>query len=345
MDWGLGHATRCIPVIRALINLNCAVVVAGSGPSLAVLKEEFPSLSHIELPAYDPQYSRSSALVWKLGSQLPGFLNTIRLERRVTEEIVKNHNIDLIVSDNRYGCRSPNARSVFLGHQLNLRLSPGTRWLQPVVNRLHRWFLEKFDAYWVPDWKGENSLAGDLSQSQHFNAVYLGPVSRFHKLQEETRIYDLAFVLSGPEPQRTLLEERVIALAGDHLLKVCLVRGVRGSPSPPVSTRITVVDYADSAVLSDIITKSGVVVARSGYSTIMDLAHTGGRAVFVPTPGQPEQEYLAQRLARKGIAGYVGQDELDLNIIMEKSCRYKGFEGIVDGHAKLSTALGEALKI
>ena len=345
LDWGLGHATRCIPVIRSLLELDCTVIVAGSGPSLEMLIEEFPSLHAIELPPYDPQYARSSALVWKLASQLPGFINTVRLEHQVTEEVVRDHHINFIISDNRYGCHSGKAKSIFMGHQINLRLTSGTRWTQSAVNRLHRWFLGKFDTCWVPDWKGEHSLAGDLSQSQHFNVLYLGPVSRFSKLPEVPRIYDLAFILSGPEPQRTLLEERVVALAGDRGLRVCLVRGVRDGSLEPGSPDLVVVDHADSATLSEIIAKAEVLVARSGYSTIMDLAHTGGKAVFVPTPGQPEQEYLAQRLEQKGIAGYVDQEELDLNMVMEKSIRYKGFEGMANGHGKLTNLLGEALKI
>lgn len=345
MDWGLGHATRCIAVIRALLDLQCTVFVAGSGISLTVLKEEFPSLPHIALPGYDPQYSRSSALMRKLMSQLPGFINTIRLEHRVIEEIVKDHGIDLIVSDNRYGCRSGKATSIFMGHQLNLRLSSGARWTEPVVNQLHRWFVKRFDSCWVPDWKGEHSLAGDLSQSAQIEAVYLGPLSRFKKLQKETRSFDLAIILSGPEPQRTLLEKRIIAVSDNLRWNVCLVRGVRDRPLAAVSPNMTIVDYADSETLGDILAKSEVVLARSGYSTIMDLAHTGGKAVFVPTPGQPEQEYLAQRMAEQGIAGYVSQDELDLNIVMEKSFHYGGFEGIADGHARLCSALREVLKI
>lgn len=345
MDWGLGHATRCIPLIHSLLDLNCAVIVAGSGPSLEILKEEFPSLPGIELPPYDPQYARSSALVWKLASQFPRFLNTVRLERYATEKIVRDHNIDFIISDNRYGCRSGKAKSIFMGHQINLRISSGARWMQPAVNHLHQWFLEKFDACWVPDWKGEHSLAGDLSQSEQINALYLGPVSRFSKLPEVPKIYDLAFILSGPEPQRTLLEERIIALAGNQGRRMCIVRGVRDRTVYPASADLVVLDRADSGTLSDIIAKSEVLVARSGYSTIMDLAHTGGKAVFVPTPGQPEQEYLARRLEQNGIAGCLNQDELDLNIVMEKSIRYKGFEGMANGQGKLRNLLREALKI
>lgn len=343
MDWGLGHATRCIPVVRSLLDLNCTVIVAGSGPSLAVLKEEFPSLSSVELPGYDPQYTPSSALMWKLASQLPRFLKTIRLEREVTEATVRNYDINIIISDNRYGCRSGKAKSIFMGHQMNLRLSSGTQWLQPAVNRLHRWFLGKFDACWIPDWKGEHSLAGILSQSRHFNALYLGPVSRFSKLPEVPSAYDLTFILSGPEPQRTLLEARAVGLGQGR--RMCIVRGVRGRPMDTGTDGLVVVDHANSSALSDIIAKSKVIVARSGYSTIMDLAHTGGKAVFVPTPGQPEQEYLAQRLEQQGIAGYVSQDELNLNIIMEKSIRYKGFEGIADGHVRLTSVLREAVKV
>lgn len=343
MDWGLGHATRCIPVIHTLLELDCRVVVAGSGPSSELLKEEFPSLPYIELPPYDPQYPHSSALVWKLARQLPRFLRTVSRERRVTEEVVKAHNIEIIVSDNRYGCRSARAKSVFMGHQINLRLPSGARWAEPVVNLLHERFLRKFDACWVPDWKGEESLAGELSQSGTLNIEYLGPISRFRRLREGHKAYDITFLLSGPEPQRTVFEELVFALAGGQNLKICIVRGVLDGRVYPSLPGAKVIDRAGTSVIREIMAQSALVVARAGYSTIMDLAHTGGKAVFIPTPGQPEQEYLAKWLEQKGIAGYLKQDALDLGAILETSLLYKGFEGLEDDGGRLRSALLRAL--
>lgn len=346
MDWGLGHATRCIPLIRTLLELDCTVFVAGSGPSLEILKEAFPALTaFFELPSYGPMYARSSALMWKLARQFPRLLKTVRQEQVITGEIVRRNSIDVVISDNRYGCYAGKTVNFFIGHQMNLPLPAGLRWLGPGINYFHRKYLEKFDGWWVPDWKGSDSLAGDLSQTDHYKAIHLGPLSRFDKLPAVPKVFDVTFVLSGPEPQRTMLEERIITLAAGQSRKIGLVRGVRDRPMSRNGAGLIVFDLADSATVADMIAKSEVLVARPGYSTIMDLAHTGGRAVFVPTPGQAEQEYLARRLERKGIAGYVRQSSLDLDVIVEKSARYKGFEGMVAGNQRLKNVLRAALRI
>lgn len=345
MDWGLGHATRCIPLIRTLLELNCELFVAGSGPSLEILKEEFPFLpDFFTLPSYDPKYAHSGALKWKLARQFPRLLRTVKREEVVTNEIVRTHNIEVIISDNRYGCRSAQTVNIFMGHQINLPLA-SPQWLGSVINGYHRTFLDKFDGWWIPDRKGEDSLAGELSQTDHPKAVYLGPLSRFDKLPGTPKVYDIAFILSGPEPQRTLFEERVLAIAAHYGGKICIVRGTRDRRVIHGGAEFTVFDLPGSATIAEVIGRSGVIVARPGYSTIMDLAHTGGKAVFIPTPGQAEQEHLARRLERKGIAGYVGQAALDFDIIVEKASRYAGFEGMATRKKELQRVLRTALKI
>lgn len=345
MDWGLGHATRCIPLIRTLLELDCEVFVAGSGPSLEILKEAFPSLpAFFTLPSYDPKYAHSGALKWKLARQFPRLLRTVKREEVVTKEIVRTHNIEVIISDNRYGCRTAQTINIFMGHQINLPLA-SSRWLSSLINGYHRTFLDKFDGWWIPDWKGEDSLAGGLSQTDHSKALYLGPLSRFDKLPVTPKVYDIAFILSGPEPQRTLFEERVIAIVAHYGGKMCLVRGARDGRVIEGGAELTVFDLPGSTTIADVIAKSRVIVARPGYSTIMDLAHTGGKAVFIPTPGQAEQEHLARRLERKGIAGYVGQDAIDLDIIVEKASRYAGFEGMTMRKEELQRAVRTGLKV
>lgn len=348
MDWGLGHATRCIPVIRELIDMGCTVLVGGSGPSIDLLREEFPSLPFILLPGYDPVYDRTSALVGRIASQLPRMLRTINDERKLTEEIISKHDVRLVLSDNRYGCRSDRVRSIFIGHQMNLLSPPGLEWLLPVVNRLHRSFLRKFHECWIPDWHGDSSIAGTLSMADGLAAKYIGPLSRFNKKNATRKRYAVTFILSGPEPQRTLLEQRIVSQAGRQHAKMCLIRGVEDTVVDlPVDSadagNLEVFGRLNARQVEEILASSELVVARSGYSTIMDLTYLGGKAVFVPTPGQPEQEYLAHRMETLGIAGFVSQEHFDLDRIHALS-GYSGFEGMTNDHTRLRNALQEALQ-
>jgi len=344
LDWGLGHATRSIPVVREAMKQDCDVLLAGSGDSLDLLRDEFPALPFVSLPPYAPVYSNSSRLMLKLAQQFRRFQTTIRKEHQRTEEIVKEHAIDLIISDNRYGCWSQGVRSIFICHQVNLLLPSAFSWLSPAVNSLHRSYMGGFDLCWIPDWRGEQSLAGGLSQESKLPAVYIGPLSRFDCPSYEEKTYDLTFILSGPEPQRTLFEKKIIGLVNTSNLRVCLVRGSEEEAKEIANPRITQVGRVNSARIRQIIASSELMVMRPGYSTIMDLQFTGGRVVFVPTPGQPEQEYLANRLEDRGIAGHVDQRTFTIERVLKKSLLYGGFAGAPNDGALLRSALQDALE-
>ncbi len=345
LDWGLGHATRCIPLLRELLVRNCDVIIAGSGASLQLLRNEFPQLPTTELPGYRVRYSTSSSQVWRMAAQIPRLLRTCVEEYRVTEKIVDQYGIQVIVSDNRYGCRSPRTTNVFMGHQVNLIMPQQMNKLSPLLNRLHCVLTGRFDRWWVPDYAGAESLAGKLSASNSPALWYVGPLSRFDKIDKTAKTYDLAFLLSGPEPQRTLLERWVLDVAPTTSMKFALVRGtattLEGVPTP----NVTVFNLLGSDDVAGILAVSDVVVARSGYSTIMDLFHCGGRAVFVPTPGQTEQEYLALRMAELGYAGHLEQRRIDLTSIVHTADAFGGFPGRRPDYTKLRRALDDVLAI
>ncbi|HEY8513210.1 MAG TPA: glycosyltransferase [Cyclobacteriaceae bacterium] len=345
LDWGLGHATRCIPIIRELLDKKCEVVIAGSGPSLELLRTEFPDLPFAELPGYAVRYSSTASQVMTIAAQLPRLARVIRSERKATEKIVAHHGVSIVISDNRYGCYASATINVFMGHQVNLIMPSGTRRLSSIVNRLHAGMTAKFDYWWVPDFQGTESLAGALSASGNSRLRYIGPLSRFEGIEETTKEYDLAFLLSGPEPQRTLLEQWVLKVAPTTAMKIALVRGTSMGMDRVTTPNLSTFNLLGSDDVGRIIAASEVVVARSGYSTIMDLFHAGGKAVFVPTPGQTEQEYLACRMAELGYAGYVEQSKIDLASIVETANAYRGFTGRVRDRSHLRRALDELLTI
>lgn len=327
LDWGLGHATRCIPIIRELRGRGSEVVIAGSGASLALLQEEFPTLKSYSLPGYQPRYPTNRAMVWAMAAQLPRFLTTIRAEHRVVSQIVEAENVSAIISDNRYGCRSDKVPSVFIAHQLHIQMPRRMAWISGAVSMINRSYINRFDACWIPDRKGERSLAGALAAPGAKLDVpvhYLGVLSRFKASEPAPAIdRDVIFVLSGPEPQRSALEKIIAPQLEASGLRYLVVRGLPAEKKMRAGSRM--VNFLPAEALQAEIERSEVVIARSGYSTVMDMHALGKKVIFIPTPGQTEQEYLGRRLRDLGIAVTVAQDSFQLATALAELRRVRGF--------------------
>lgn len=292
LNWGLGHATRCIPIIRELLRSpSITVILASDGRALQLLRQEFPNLTALELPAYQIHY-RSTSMIWNIAGQVPKILRAIYQEQQAIKQLVRDYKIDLIISDNRYGCYHPAVRSIFMTHQINLRIP--FRPLEYITNRFNYLWLKKFETVWIPDYEGETNLAGNLSRSAGLEeVVYLGALSRFKKKDIPIK-YDVIVVLSGPEPQRSILEQKIIEQTQGLPYQFLLVQGkTEVQQHFFIKKNIEVRSFLNSVALNEAILASKIVVARSGYSTLMDLMVLGKKAIFIPTPGQTEQEYLA----------------------------------------------------
>ena len=336
LDWGLGHATRCIPVIRELLVRGCIVSVAGNGDSLMLLKHDFPALTYFDLPGYNPVYSSGGSMGVEMALQIPKFLNVINKEHRVIESLVQTESFDLIISDNRYGCWSEHAPSIFLTHQLSIQLPVKFRWLSRSVNRLQSRLINKFSACWIPDFPDTKSnLSGDLSKVDKAlltRTVNVGPLSRFNDVHEDVIKYDIVCILSGPEPQRSIFEEKVLSQLKESNFRYLVVRGLFKKMQEPLANTITSLNSQD---LHDVICRSSVVLARSGYSTIMDLVALKKKAIVVPTPGQTEQEYLAKRFNERGILLAMSQDDFNLEKAMNALGGFTGFKKIHEASSGL----------
>ncbi|MEQ9593632.1 MAG: glycosyltransferase [Cyclobacteriaceae bacterium] len=346
LDWGLGHATRSIPVIRKLRARQCDVMIASSGDSLKLLKSEFPDYLFFELSSYNAQYSKSIPLMLKLLVQVPKFLSAMRKEHLEVKNLARENNVDIIISDNRYGCWAKGVRSVFITHQVNLIMPKPLRWLEPLVKRkLNKW-ISRFDEVWIPDDK--HKLTGKLTRPEPRNFRFIGVLSRFvNHRQVVKNDYDFVAVLSGPEPQRTQLEELVIKGAFTSKLKALIIRGVYEEEvrPKPATAGITLINHCNSTELEEIVQESKVIVCRSGYSSIMDLAFVQkDKVLFVPTPGQTEQEYLAQLLFENRVAPFQRQEDLDLIRGLEDIESYSGFVGWTNDSNLLDKAIGDLLK-
>lgn len=343
LDWGLGHATRCIPVVEALLERNCEVTIASSGSALALLKKEFPALKFFRLPPYRIKYPESGSFVFSIVKQIPRIRRVIAKEKKRTQKIVSENKIDLIISDNRYGCWLEKTPSVLICHQLNIQLHSGWRLLKPATDFFHHRALRKFSHCWIPD-APEINLTGALSKGSHPEINYVGILSRFKKTSSEPK-YDLAFILSGPEPQRGMLEEIVLKQTRGLDQKVIIVRGVvEGEGNWRQDGNVTFVNFLQSAKLEEIMNQSKLIVARSGYSTIMDLSRLGKKAILIPTPGQTEQEYLGYKLMQDKIALCVDQNNFEIATALQDSQDFSGFSNIEHSGDLLDKALSEILR-
>jgi uncharacterized protein (TIGR00661 family) len=324
LNWGLGHSTRCIPIINELLAHNFEPINASDGIALELLKKEFPKLSSFELPSYNITYAKkANSFKIKLLKDTPHVLKTIKREKKVVESLVETEAISGIISDNRFGVRHNAIPSVFITHQLRV-LSGNTTWLS---SKLHQNIISKFNECWVPDHMGTTNLSGDLGHVPNFIASvkYLGPLTRFKKQDLEIE-YDLLVLLSGPEPQRTYLEEKLLSDLKHYNGNVLFIKGnVESLQRKTVMDNVVIYNFMTSNQLEIAINKSNLILSRSGYTTIMDLAKLEKKAFFIPTPGQFEQDYLAKKLASEGIAPYCKQDDFDINMLSNIE-NYSGFK-------------------
>ena len=313
LDWGLGHATRCVPVISELLKQKVTVVIAGNGSSLKLLQLEFPQLKSYELPAYNIKYSITGKVIFKLLKQLPGFFKTIRCEQICVGEIITKEKIDFIISDNRYGCYSKDIKSIFIGHQLNLILPKGLELFSSWVNSQHLKLLSKFKEVWIPDNESGFRFSGELSKTS-LAVKHIGILSRFKRhIDQISTHYKYVAIVSGPEPQRKIFEDiiRTQLLKSDKIS--LLIKGLPGSDEEIRSNNLTELNHLSSQKLNKIIQSADVIISRSGYSSIMDFAVLEKKAILVPTPGQTEQAYLAEYLQENKMAVIQHQNNFNLD--------------------------------
>ena len=306
LNWGLGHATRCIPLIRHYLDNGDEVVLGGDGDSLTLLRRHFPDLRVVNLPSLELSYSANSAQRGFYLRAIPALLRfTIADHYYLRKQLAIEH-FDLIVSDNRFGLFSKQTRCVYITHQLYVRLPKRLRIFQPFARALHACVYKRYHEVWVPDYEDRNSnLAGELCHGRKFDAraKYIGPLSRFvipegiPKGYRRDDCFTLA-ILSGLEPQRSIFERQLLDRAEKTGETMLLVQGLVHRPPTRIQRgKVTIVPHLSDNELIVEMQNATKIVARSGYSTIMDLAALGllDKAEFYPTPGQSEQEYLASR--------------------------------------------------
>ena len=350
LNWGLGHASRCVPLVRRFLDEGHEVILGGDGESLTLLRKHFPKLRYTYLAPLNLRYSKGKRLVFAMLMALPKLFVWACKDHIMLRAVLKEEPFDRVVSDNRFGLyinhssQNPQhpCECIYITHQLHIMLPKGWKWLKPLVARIHARVYTRFNKVWVPDYEDpQNSLAGEMSHPKHVpfghlpcTIEYIGPLSRFcltakwsnseavyqsNGLSGEVGPYDTVAVLSGLEPHRTLLEKEIVARYQDSEERVLIVQGLMNRPNTRIKRgNLTVVPNMSDVELVPALLGAKHIIARSGYSTIMDLhalgllssspkdgltaqrfnnaavqQQSGLLVELIPTPGQPEQEYLA----------------------------------------------------
>ena len=343
LNWGLGHATRCVPIIKGLLDLGQNPIIAADKAPLSFLQKEFPELEIIKLPGFDPIYSKGNSQVFKLLTSLPSAYSDFKKEHREVESIVKDYNIDAVISDNRFGCWSENVHSVFMTHQLHIQTPSLFKWTYPLINKINNNYIKHYDELWIPDNENEPSLSGILAHPADvkIKSSYIGLLSRFSSdIQEDEKDIDYLVILSGPEPQRTILENIIVRQAHEVDGRIVILRAKPNQNDLPynIPENVTFFNHVDDDFFVELISKSKNIICRGGYSSLMDLIRLNRSAYLVPTPGQTEQEYLADYLTKKGLFNSCRQKNFKLKAV---SCQQSA---ISHNFPKVNEGLDEFLE-
>ena len=347
LDWGLGHAARCIPIIRELLEHNTEVIIAADGRPYELLKREFPTVNILRLPGFTIVYPEGNRITAKIVSQIPKIIAAIFREHRALSNIIRNLKIDAVISDNRFGLFSKQIPCIYVTHQIGIMMPERLQWASRIVYHLNKALIRNYTECWIPDYKENDNLSGWLS---HFyplpkNATFIGPLTRFKKNSNIPKEYDILIILSGPEPQRTVLENIMMEQLKTIQRKSLVVRGIpEKSQHIKLSEWISVVSSLDSEALNRAMLASDIIISRPGYSTIMDLDALGKRAIFIPTPGQTEQEYLAAELKRSGKFYMQEQENFSLIDALEQAKLYPGFSPRVSYTSTVKVSIEKLLE-
>lgn len=319
LNWGFGHAGRMIPVAMELKRRGCEVIFAADASLLEMAARELPGIRQVEIPGLRIRYSRYLPQYICIFLQLPRIIASALVEHRTLRRLVREMNPSLIISDNRFGFYHRKVYSVYVTHQLRIPFPGLLRFMEPLAAWLHRMITGRYDLCLVPDFPGDGNLSGRLSHGVRLprNIMYTGPLSRFDSVCECEDAAGVSgnpyvcLILSGPEPQRTLLLKKT----ADVMRGVRLV--ILGTGPAPYTLgethpEVTYVTAPARETMCRIIASSSLIITRAGYTSVMELFSMGRGAVIIPTPGQTEQEYLGMHLNGKYGFLTLNQNQLDL---------------------------------
>jgi uncharacterized protein (TIGR00661 family) len=312
LDWGLGHTTRCISLIKCLQQIGCEVIVASYGKQLNLLQQEFPGINTVLLKGYNVYYSKLKRwLPLKILLQSPKILLSIRREHKWLQKIVCDFRVDIVISDNRYGLYTKRIPCIFVTHQL--RIKAANKWLGDIMQKINYRYINRYNECWIPDFAEELNIAGLLSHPLKMPVTpvkYIGILSRFTSVQNLEKKYNYLFIISGPEPQRTIFEKKVLKIIPKLKGTIIIVRGKPGDhDTPHAPGNCIIVNHLTTKEFQEVFSVSEFIISRSGYTSIMEILSLQKKTILIPTPGQTEQEYLATHLMQQHWCYSCNQDD------------------------------------
>ena len=321
LDWGLGHTTRCIPLIKYLQRIGCDVIVASHGVQLILMQQEFPGVNTVLLKGYNVYYTKFKRwLPLKIMLQTPKILLSIYQEHKWLQKVIHDFKIDIVISDNRYGLYTTRVPCIFITHQLQVKAA--NTWLESLIQKINYSYINCYTECWVPNFKGKLNMAGLLSHPSKIPSVpvkYIGMLSRFTPGPDLEKKYNYLFIISGPEPQRTIFEKKILKVLSQLSGTIMIIRGKPGEQKiPPIPNNCTIVNHFTTKEFQEVFLLSEIIISRSGYTTIMEILSLQKKSILIPTPGQTEQEYLALHLMEQHWCYSCSQDD-DLLVHIRKA--------------------------
>ncbi|PIP54746.1 MAG: hypothetical protein COS14_12800 [Bacteroidetes bacterium CG02_land_8_20_14_3_00_31_25] len=329
LNWGLGHASRDIPIISEFVKREHNVIIAGSENPIEIIRTEFPNLKFVKFSGFNISYPNNGSFVFYFLLRIRVLLWRIFKEHIQLKKIIIEQKIDVVISDNRYGLWNKNVYSIFITHQINIKIPIKCKLLEHIVNSINHYFINKYDLCWVPDFEKPPFLAGELSHKKNKlkNIAYTGLLSKFLNYpapkNNNEKKFEIVAIISGPEPHRTFFEN-ILTVQFQTIKKSCLI--VNGTPLKITKTNVIgnveIVSHLSTNDLYNVINNSKYIVSRAGYTTIMDLIALKRTAILVPTPGQTEQEYLADYYSEKKMFLKMIQKKFDINEALKNINKY-----------------------
>lgn len=352
LDWGLGHAGRMIPVAARLREKDHNVIIGAGDKCLSLFKRELPGLTYIDFPGYSPSYSAFLPQYLKLLLELPLLIYHIIREHKRVRKIINDHSVDILISDNRFGLWNRKITSVYVTHMPGIPFPAPFSFLEFIGICIHRSIIKKYSFCFIPDLPGEMNISGKLSHGIKLtdNVRYIGILSRFSSTEAEqtdTRISGIynTVILSGPEPQKSIFKDTLTDVLGRNDAKTVFLGGEPSADrSPVISGNSLYFNHLDRSAMKAVIMDSDLIITRSGYTVIMELISLGRSALLVPTPGQTEQEYLADRLSQMGWFNCLSQKELIKGKLLPAGKGGWNSQIMADSSSLLEKALDEMLE-
>jgi uncharacterized protein (TIGR00661 family) len=349
LEWGLGHAGRMVPVAKALQKLNHNILFGSGEEHLNFLKTEVPGATFIHFPGFSINYSRFFPQYLIILLKSPLLIYQIFLEHRALKKIIRDNSVDIVISDNRIGLWNSGIKTVFVTHQMRIAFPKPFRFLEFIGIRITRSIIKKYTWCFIPDLAGDLNVSGRLSHGIRMpeNTRYIGILSRFSNPD-----YDLhsgpgkcSVILSGPEPQRSMLKKKLTKILLSTRIPCAILEGKPGTDYESNSiNNLVFYNHLPEKETIKLLKESNTIISRSGYTTIMELISIGKSALLIPTPGQTEQEYLAEYLTQKGWFRSVFQRDLDVKHIIPSSPGIDPEEIIEESRILLEIALKELLE-